>query len=108
MVTFALNMPILLLRNDAQGTVTAVHQTPVVRAKRCRSMRNENMTYKYVVGVQICVTDSFTPETNRLRAIIMECAGVIGLERPGPNLDSLAIDPAAMRKEEERFYHFGV
>ena len=53
-----------------------------------------------------------------LRALLLKivlgsmCVGVsvwfIGLERPCPNLDSLAIDPAAMRKEEERFYHFGV
>lgn len=72
MVTFALNTPILLLRNNPQGTVTAVHQTRVVRARRCRSIRNENVTYKYDVGVEICVTDSFTPETSRLRGIIME------------------------------------
>jgi hypothetical protein len=102
MVTFALNTPIVLLRNDAQDTVTAVHQTPVMRESRCSSMRKENVKYKYVVWVEICVIDSFTPDTSQLRAIIAECGGDTGLEQPGPTFDSLAAYPSDMPKNTSR------
>jgi hypothetical protein len=56
-------------------------------------------------SVEICVIDSFTPETSQMRAIIMERGGIMGLEQPGPTFESLAAVPSTMRKEEEHCCH---